>query len=195
MKYLLIDGENTRKLITKYLDKKEDFLQIDIRVLLAETLPGVVFDSIIWYGAKIHKNKETEEKSVQLIDFQRKLFNALREQHIEINTVGKIQQQKIQSADGTELLVFKEKGVDVQIAVDITALSYTDTAAEIFLFSSDSDLVPAVKHARKNNSTLHYICTENYITKALAYSANSMRVVRGTDIQKAILHLALSGAK
>jgi uncharacterized LabA/DUF88 family protein len=186
MRYLLIGGENTRKLITKYLSQKEHFLYIDIRKLLDESTSSVPFDSIIWYGAKIHKNIHTEVKSLELIDFQRKLFNSLQKQHITINTVGKIQQQITIGKNDEEVLVFKEKGVDVQIAVDITALSYTDTNAEIYLFSSDSDLVPAVKHARKNNSSVFYICTEEYITKALAYSANAMRVVRATDIQKAL---------
>ena len=46
-------------------------------------------------------------------------------------------------------LSMSQKGVDMRIGVDITALAYKQQVERIILISGDSDFVPAAKQARR----------------------------------------------
>src|SRR5258707_14243697 len=52
--------------------------------------------------------------------------------------------------------VFHEKGVDVNIAVVILVAAYENRADTIYLVSSDTDLLPAVKNAQATGKTVAY---------------------------------------
>jgi uncharacterized LabA/DUF88 family protein len=185
MKYLLIDGENLRKTIGPFLQNKNDFLNIDILEILKPAIGEIKFDKIIWYGTRIKINPEDKEKTEKYRDFQRNLFNTLRLQNIEINITGKLQRNLVEE-NNIKKWIYREKGVDVQMAVDITALSYTNKEAEIFLFSSDSDLLPAIDHAKSNGLNVNYICTDIKIVKSISFSCGKMYVVRKEEILKNI---------
>ncbi len=113
---------------------------------------------------------------------QRLLFKVLTSQSVEINGSGRLQKQVTVDSAGNETVIYKEKGVDVQIAVDITAQSYIDPAVEIYLLSSDSDLIPAINHSRKNKLNIIYIATEMRVTKSLRYSCNKFVVLSKENI-------------
>lgn len=53
--------------------------------------------------------------------------------------------------------VYKEKGVDVQIAVDMVCQSYENQVNNFFLVSSDSDLIPAVEVAQSQGKIVTYV--------------------------------------
>ena len=53
--------------------------------------------------------------------------------------------------------IFHEKGVDVQIAVDMLVAAYENLCDRIILVSSDTDLEPAIKKAREKGKTVEYI--------------------------------------
>lgn len=46
--------------------------------------------------------------------------------------------------------IFEQKGVDMRIGLDIATFSEQRSVARILLVSGDTDMVPAMKHARKN---------------------------------------------
>lgn len=46
--------------------------------------------------------------------------------------------------------LFEQKGVDMRIGLDIAVFSHNRTADRILLVSGDTDMVPAMKHARKS---------------------------------------------
>lgn len=52
---------------------------------------------------------------------------------------------------------FHEKGVDVNMAVDILVATYEDLCDHIILVSSDTDLLPAIKKAKEKGKTIEYI--------------------------------------
>jgi len=52
---------------------------------------------------------------------------------------------------------WKEKGVDVKIAVDILTLARDDSCQSIILLSSDSDLLPAIKKAQEVGKPIEYV--------------------------------------
>jgi uncharacterized LabA/DUF88 family protein len=52
----------------------------------------------------------------------------------------------------------EQKGVDMRIGLDIATLSTDRRVDEIVLVSADTDMIPAMKHARK--SGLHVVCVQ-----------------------------------
>lgn len=158
---LLIDGENTRQTINKVLQNKRDFLRFNLVEILPEEVRHLKFDRVIWYAAKIKENNE-------MINFQRDLFNVLRKQKIEINLSG-----RIQKLDGT----YKEKGVDVALASDIVGFSYEDADTEVFVLSSDTDLVPAIQKSRKRKTIVNYIAFDSLVVNSIRYICNKVFVI------------------
>jgi uncharacterized LabA/DUF88 family protein len=177
MKYLLIDGENLRKTISLFLQDKNDFLNINILEILKGALGEIRFDKIIWYGAKLKVNKNDIEKSKKLIDFQRRLFSNLRNQNIELNLSGRIQNIG---------KVFREKGVDVALATDMVSFVFEIPDIEIYLFSNDSDLVPAIRKARSKNVNVNYITIDGIITKSILFHTNSVFILKKENIKKSL---------
>lgn len=45
--------------------------------------------------------------------------------------------------------VFEQKGVDMRVGLDIAVIAETKTIQRIILVSSDTDMIPAMKHGRK----------------------------------------------
>lgn len=52
---------------------------------------------------------------------------------------------------------FHEKGVDVQIAVDMLVAAYENLCDRIILVSSDTDLEPAIKKAQEKGKIVEYV--------------------------------------
>lgn len=52
---------------------------------------------------------------------------------------------------------YHEKGVDVNIAIDILIATYEDLCDHIILVSSDTDLLPAIKKAKEKGKFIEYI--------------------------------------
>ena len=145
---LFIDGENfinkiEEVLREKKIDKKKvDLASVDFNKLFKEPLEGFDISRKIFYAAKLHFHPETKEKSIELIKFQRKLRNSLIGQGYEFVIAGNVRGQKV---DGK--IIFREKGVDVRIAVDLVTLACDGKLETAILCSSDSDLQPAIKEA------------------------------------------------
>jgi|SRR3989339_1498294 len=62
---------------------------------------------------------------------------------------------------------YHEKGVDVQIAVDILKGAYKNTYDTAYLVSSDSDLIPAIIEAQSLDKTIVYVGFRHKISLAL----------------------------
>ena len=121
---LFIDGENFLHKIEDVLktDSKfkgfADTVSVDFNKLFSSALKGINISDKIFYGAKLHFNQETPNKSTELIKAQRKLINNLKELGIEFVMAGNVRGQKI-----GKNIIFREKGVDVKIAVDLVSMS------------------------------------------------------------------------
>ena len=172
-KYLFIDGENVRKSLSKILDNKEDFLNFAVKEIFAGD--NLSFDKIFWYGAKISEDKNNLIKSKELLDFQRKLFNVLRKQSIEIDLSGRI--QNIGS-------VYKEKGVDVALAVDLVSLAFESKDVDVYLWSSDSDLIPAIKKIVSKGVRTTYVALDGVITKSILFNTDSVVILKQENLIK-----------
>lgn len=183
---LFIDGEN-------FLHKVEDVLKerglskkgldlalIDLNELLKEPLGGISISRKIFYVAKLHSHPETKKKSEELIKMQRKLRNRLVSQGYEFVIAGNVRAQKI----GAKVL-FREKGVDVKIAVDLISLVCDGKLDTAILCSSDSDLQPAIKEIRDRGAEVVYLGFEAAPNKGLTYTTNKTILLRDNEVIKA----------
>lgn len=109
------------------------------------------------------KRDNRSVKSQELYAQQQAVFYNLENMGIEIKK-GFIMQ------NGT---VFTEKGVDVQIAVDLAVGAVKDKYDIAYLISSDSDLVPAVKIATQESKKVVYVAFEKFRSTALAYCSSN----------------------
>lgn len=183
---LFIDGENfiykiEEVLKSKNIKKKEiDIATIDFNALFNNTLKDFKISKKIFYAAKLHFYPETKNKSEELIKSQRKLKNTLINQKFEFVMAGHVRGQKIDNK-----IVFREKGVDVKIAVDLVSLAADKMVKTAILCSSDSDLQPAVKEVRKRNVEIVYLGFEFSPNKGLMYTTNRAILFRNSEILEA----------
>jgi len=55
----------------------------------------------------------------------------------------------------------REKGVDVQIAIDLVIGAVEDSYDVAIVVSSDTDLIPAIKYVRSKGKTVEYVGFSN----------------------------------
>lgn len=78
--------------------------------------------------------------------------------------------------------MYHEKGVDVQIAVDMLVAAYEDLVDRIILVSSDTDLAPAVKKAREKGKIVEYIGFSHKPSVAMVSFCSESRLLTKEDI-------------
>ena len=98
--------------------------------------------------------------------------------------VGNVRGQKV-TIDGKTKIIFREKGVDVKIAVDLVSMAADKLLKTAILCSSDSDLQPAVQEARKRGVNVVYLGFGFQPNKGLMYTTNATVVFRDAEILKA----------
>ena len=184
---LFIDGENFINKIEEVLKNKNirknqiDITSLNFKKLFAKPLQDFKVSRKIFYAAKLHYHPDTEDKSAKLIKAQRKLRNNLINQKFEFTMAGNVRAQEIRINNKTKI-IFREKGVDVKIAVDLVSLSADKVIKTAILCSSDSDLQPAVQEVRKRNVEVIYLGFEINPNKGLSYTTNRTILFRDSEI-------------
>ena len=134
---LLIDGENFKgKIRSVFKDVKKDkpvWHEYDFKGLLDKVLKDISLDKKVFYFARIKEHEDSKEKSKQLIEEQRQLKTHLEKQGFEVVLSGRVRGQLEEGQGGKKILIFKEKGVDVKIAVDMVSLACDKKIKEIIL--------------------------------------------------------------
>lgn len=183
---LFIDGENFLHKVKAVLKKegidknKTDLTSIDLNKLFAEPLKGFNILRKIMYVSRLHFHPETRKKSEELIKFQRKLRNNLVNQGYEFVIAGNVRAQKV----GNQI-VFREKGVDVKIGVDLVSFSCNKELATAILYSSDSDLQPAIEELKIRGVEVVYLGFETKPNKGLTYTTNRTILLRNPEVLEA----------
>lgn len=187
--HVFIDGENfakkTKELIRaqKNWEKKYDFTQIRLRDLLNSAISGKL-DRFDFYSAKLHAHSGSIKKSDELIARQRALKARLERQGIKFTIAGNVRGQQIGSGK-TARIIFREKGVDVKLAVDMVSRSCDKRISRAILCSSDSDFQPAVTELKQRKVEVVYVGFENNPNKGLVYTADRAILLRDKEILKA----------
>jgi uncharacterized LabA/DUF88 family protein len=184
---LYIDGENLRHYIEKVLreknipEKDAILLNIDLLKLLNKVLKGIKVSKKIYYSAKLKLHKETIRKSKELIQKQRVLKTKLEKQGFDFVMSGNVRLQRI-VINKKSKIVFKEKGVDVRIAVDLVTAACDKKIKTAIICSSDSDLQPAITEIKNRGIKVIYLGFEIKPNKGLMYTANRAILIRNSEV-------------
>jgi uncharacterized LabA/DUF88 family protein len=189
---LFIDGENFLHKIEEVLSsdkfdspRRVKATTIDIRKLISGALATVDVTDIRFYAAKLRYNKETPDKSNELISSQRKLRNLLVNQGVEFILAGNVRAQTVGIGKESRVL-FREKGVDVRLAVDMVALACDKKIKTAILCSSDSDLQPAVAELKQRGVEVIYLGFEAKPNKGLAFTCDRTILFRNAEVIEAL---------
>lgn len=188
---LFIDGENFLHKIKEIIKEKKidenkvDLSLIDFDKLFREALKGFKLFRKIFYAAHLHVYPDTKRKSEELIKTQRKLRNHLIGQGYEFIIAGNVRAQKVDNK-----VIFKEKGVDVKIAVDLVSLACDKKLKTAILCSSDSDLQPAIKELKERKVEIVYLGFETSPNKGLTYTTNKTILLRNPEVVAALPKVA-----
>ena len=193
---VLIDGENFLKKIEEICKlespntSQADIVNININKLINNVLRKKIVlkqSSINYYSAKLKVYNETKKKSLQLIANQRHLKNSLEKQGINFIIAGNVRMQSISMPQkAKKKYSFKEKGIDVRIAVDMVSIACNKEFDTIILCSSDSDLQPAVKEARRRGVKVVYLGFSINPNKGLMYTCDEFFLLKNQDVIRSI---------
>lgn len=120
--------------------------------------------------------QDGSKKSKQLFDSQQKLIGCLKKSNYRY-CLGYLLKN-----DG----VYHEKGVDVQIAIDIVIAAYENICDRIILVSSDTDLLPAIKKAQQKGKTVEYIGFSHMPSVAMVSRCKESRLITKDEIESLI---------
>lgn len=180
---LFIDGENFLHKIEEVFKQEKieksrtDLSLIDLTKLFKEPLKGFHVSGKRFYAAKLHLHPDTPKKSQALIKFQRKLRNNLLNQGYDFIIAGNVRAQKVDNR-----VIFREKGVDVKIAVDLVSLACDGKLKTAIVGSSDSDLQPAIQELKKRRVEVIYLGFETNPNKGLTYTTNRAILLRNHEV-------------
>jgi len=187
---LFVDGRNFIDKINSVLnlnkEKDIDFSTYNFKGLIDKALSGINIDKRIFYFGKLIKHPETIKKSEELIEKQRKLKTHLEKQGFEVILAGRVRGHIEKCIKGHETLTFKEKGVDVKIAVDMITFACDGKIQRAIIGSSDSDLQPAIKELRKRKIEIIYLGFENNPNKGLTFTTNRTILIRNSEVAEFI---------
>ena len=183
---LIVDGENLKgkiKFVFKEAQKEKPvWHEYNFNGLFDKVLSGITLDRKVFYFAKIKEHPDSKTKSKELINEQRLLKTHLEKQGFEVLLSGRVRGHSEIGKDGKSILVFKEKGVDVKIAVDMVTLSCDKRVTQIVLASSDSDLQPAIKEVRDRDVKCFYLGFETQPNKGLTFTTNKTILIRDSEV-------------
>lgn len=140
---------------------------------LAQEIAQTQDPHMIYYVGEI-KQYEGNKKSKVLYANQQKLFTNLRNQSVEI----KLGYLLMSSG------VFHEKGVDVQIAVDLVRGSIKNEFDICYLISSDTDLLPAIETAKEEGKQVVYVGFDNLVSRALMNNCSRYLILKKEQVLK-----------
>lgn len=140
---------------------------------LAKSITSKIPNNTIYYVGEVRKYKGNK-KSETLYANQQSLFLNLRKQEIEVKL------GYLLMSNGK----FHEKGVDVQIAVDIVRGAIKNEFDKCYLFSSDTDLLPAIQTVKDEGKEIIYVAFENYVSRALLNNCSKTLILNKKQIGK-----------
>lgn len=128
------------------------------------------------YYVGVIRVKEENEKAVNMRKNQQKLFSNLEKQGFCIK------RGYLMENEGK----FHEKGVDVQIAIDMLIGAYEDMYDTAIIISSDTDLIPAIRKIRFLKKNIEYIGFSHRPSLGLQKNVDISRLLIKEDIEEFI---------
>lgn len=188
---LFIDGENFLFPIAKVLKAKglihhkSDIKKYSIKSLIESALKEIAIDTTKFYAGKINiptSYPDLIQKSHVLAESQRRLKRSLMNQGVEFVTAGNVRLQDTKQVGNRLVGVFKEKGTDVRMAVDMLSMACDGVLETAILLSSDSDTQPAVKELKRRDVTVIYVGFANKVNAGLSQTTDKTILIRETEV-------------
>ena len=190
---LLIDGENFIHgavgilVRQKVIKSRASLKKIDLRILLNGLLDYKKTRKI-YYTTRIvlpQKQSTLYKKFESMRLWNKRFIPYLMNQDIELIKAGVLRVAKSKKcySCGTVTELPQEKGVDVKLGVDIVSLAGKGNI--IYVFSSDSDVIPAIIEAKNRKATVVYIAFEAGINEALRKVCSQTIIVTKKKVIKA----------
>lgn len=165
---ILIDGSNFYfKLKDLDLHKLLEFDFSGFMKLLAGNQKIV---KTVYYIGRI-KTDGTDKTQV-LFNNQRKLLAYLRKHNLNYSLGYLMKSNK----------TYHEKGVDVNIAVDLLVATYEHLCERVILVSSDTDLLPAINKAKEKGMIVEYLGFSHKPSVAMVARCSESRLLRKEDL-------------
>lgn len=169
---VFIDGGN---FYSKLKDLKiKHTSKFDFQNFIKSITGGIAPSFVGYYVGQVRKEKGNL-KSEMLYANQQKLFVHLQKNMPGVNII----RGHIQNHNG----VYKEKGVDVRLALDIYKLGTENSYDRAILLSSDSDLLPAVKMVQQKGKEVEYIGFSHLPSIALLKECKAKRLLSERDVK------------
>jgi uncharacterized LabA/DUF88 family protein len=184
MNIAFIDGENTKGRI------REVFHKYNIGTPIWSTYRFKdLFDHVFqmnpvsvrkFYRAHPKSHPDLPEESNALMDSYRSLGGHLHREGFEVIRAGVLRADYRSPNDKKPK--YREKGVDVSLAVGMVITACDNLADTIFLVASDSDYQPAVAEVRARNKRVVYVGFEINPNLGLKAKTDAHIIIPNTDV-------------
>lgn len=166
---LIIDGQNFIHKVRNVLSKSDvekgasgyDLTKIDLSKIFEYVIKEFHPEEKIYYSSRLNLVSSTLAKSKSLIQEQRELISNIRRQGFGHKFSGNVRSypdiHPKTRLPGRRKPIFKEKGVDVGMAVDMITWAFEKQYQRIIIASSDSDMQPAVRKCIKLGMEVIYL--------------------------------------
>lgn len=189
-----VDGENVVHQIMDALKRagreglREEMLKVDMAGLI-RLLVRKKDVQIKYYATTLQLVKtdpDLEQRSRDMITWTGKWVNHLAAQGIEVVKAGKLMAREGIACPncGFKQTVFREKGVDVRLAVDLVVDSATEKL--LVVWSSDADLLPAIQVAKDAGARVKNLAHEDALNWALARQCGEWQTYSDAELIKLV---------
>lgn len=171
--FIIIDGNNFYHRLKETIQSEARLLDFRYRDFADWLARGREIIQKKYYVGVV-RAKLDDKKGQRMRSDQQKLFAKLRKDDWAL------EYGYLLSADGK----YHEKGVDVQIAVDILIGAYEDLYDTAVLVTSDTDLIPALAKAREKGKKVEYIGFSHKPSYGLITHSDVRRLLTKEDIEQ-----------
>jgi uncharacterized LabA/DUF88 family protein len=186
MDIAFIDGENTkgriRDVFAKYKLPLPNWDCYDFKGLFDEAFKLYPVTDRRFYRALPKRHPDLVQESEALLYSYRNLGGHLHRQGFTVVKAGTLRADY--KNEGDRRPKYREKGVDVSLAVAMVSLACDEQLRNAYLVASDSDYQPAVAEVRKRGKKVTYIGFEVNPNLGLIAKTDNRIIISDADVLK-----------
>lgn len=186
MNIAFIDGENTkgriREVFTKYRLAHPEWSTYDFKGLFDEVFSMEPVTQRKFFRAIPKPHPDLVKDSLELSISYRNLGGHLHRQGFEIIKAGVLRADYRYPSDKKPK--YREKGVDVSLAVAMVVMACDNKLEKAFLVASDSDYQPAVQEVRARHKKVVYVGFEVNPNLGLIAKTDSRVIISDVQVLK-----------